>query len=128
MTTTMKSTHRTLASLNLPTKMSALVLYAQGIVKAMTGNVAFANPIPPITAIVTAITEFQTAETAALARTKGAAATRNEKRGALWQGLEQGKTSGQAAADASPENASSIILGAGIAVRKAAVRPPRVFE
>ena len=87
MTTTSKSTHRTLASLKLPTKMPALILYAQGIVKSMTGNASFANPIPPITAIMAAITEFQTAETAALARTKGAAETRNEKRAALVQVL-----------------------------------------
>jgi hypothetical protein len=38
MTTAVKSTHRTLASLKLPTKVSGLATYAQQIVTSMTGN------------------------------------------------------------------------------------------
>ena len=48
MTTTVKSTHRTLASLKLPTKVASLTTYAQQIVTAMTGNAAFASPVPTL--------------------------------------------------------------------------------
>jgi hypothetical protein len=37
MTTTTKSAHRAIASLMLPSKVPALITYAQGITKALTG-------------------------------------------------------------------------------------------
>jgi hypothetical protein len=77
--------------------------------------------------VAQAVTDLQAAETAALARTKGAIATRNEKRAALVQLLQQLKGTVQNAADATPENAPSIIQSAGVAVKKTAVRAPRVF-
>src|SRR6202021_2471519 len=76
----------------------------------------------------TAVNDFQSAEAGALARTKGAAATRNAKRKALVQLLEQLKTYVQTVADASASDSEGIILSAGMAVRKTAVRPPRVFD
>ncbi|MGD0527593.1 MAG: fibronectin type III domain-containing protein [Polyangiaceae bacterium] len=122
-------THRSLASLNLsPNKVPALITYAQGIVKAMTGNPAFPNAGPALAAITAAINDLQTAETAALARTKGAVATRNEKRAALIVLLQQERGTVQAAADANIENGASIIQGAGMSVRKTPVHPPRVFD
>jgi hypothetical protein len=122
-----KATHRTLASLKLPTKTSALTAYAQGIVTAMTYNQEFPNPTPPLTTVTTAINDFQVAETAALSRTKGAAATRNAKRTALVQLLEQLKTYVQTVADANLDKGAAVVQGAGMAIRKTAVHVPRVF-
>jgi hypothetical protein len=127
MTASIKSTHRTLASLKLPTKSAALTAYAQQIVTAMTGNPAFPSPTPTLATLTAATSEFQAAESATLTRTKGAAATRNEKRTALIQLLEQLRTYVQTQADASVENGPSIVLGAGMAVRKTPVHDPRVF-
>jgi len=128
MSTTTSSTHRTIVSLKLPTsKVAALVTYAQGIVKGMAGNPSFPNPTPALPAITAAINDLQIAETAALARTKGAVATRNEKRTALVVLLLEAKGCVQAAADANVENGASIIQSAGMGVRKAFVHPPRVF-
>jgi hypothetical protein len=127
MSNTSKSVHRSIASLKLPTKVPALITYSQGIVKAMTGNAAMPSPTPPLAAVTEAVNELQTAETAALARTKGAVATRNEKRAALVNLLQQLRGQIQAAADANADNAASIIQSAGIAVKKTPVRPPRVF-
>ena len=127
MTTTSKTTHRSLASLKLPTKVPALITYCQGIVTAMTGNASFPNPTPPLATVTTAINALQTAETAALARAKGAVATRNEKRAALVALLEMLRAYIQSTADATVENGASIIQSAGIAVRKPTVRKPRVF-
>jgi hypothetical protein len=124
-----KSTHRALASLHVkPSKTPALITYAQGIVKGMTGNPAFPTPNPPLAEVSTAIGDLQTAETAALARTKGAVAVRNEKRTALMVLLQLLKAYVQVTADANVENGPSIIESAGMAVRKVPVRAPRVFE
>ena len=127
MTTNIKITHRSLASLKLPTKVSALITYAQGIVKGMTNNASFPNPTPTLAQVTTAIDELQAAETAALTRAKGAAAIRNEKHTALVALLQQLRSYIQAAADANVENGASIIQSAGIALKKTPVRPKRVF-
>jgi hypothetical protein len=103
------------------------ITYAEGIVKAMTANPSFPSPTPSLATVTQAIDDLQTAETAALARTKGAVATRNEKRIALVQLLQQLRTGIQTVADANPESAPSIIQSAGIAVRKTPVRAKRAF-
>ena len=128
MTTESTQTHRSVAVLKLPTKVAGLAANAQQIVTTMTGNAAFPSPAPALATVTTAINDFQTAEAAALARTKGAAATRNAKRKALVQLLEQLKTYVQTVADASVADGEGIILSAGMAVRKTAIHPPRVFS
>jgi len=127
MSTTTQTIHRSIASLKLPNKVSAMITYAQGIVKALTGNPAFPTTAPTLATVTEAITELQTAETAALARTKGAVTVRNEKRAALVTLLQQLRGQIQTVADASPETAASLIQSAGIAVRKTPVRAKRVF-
>jgi hypothetical protein len=107
--------------------MPALITYAESIVKAMTGNPAFPTPNPTLAAITTAIAELQAAETATVARTKGAIVVRNDKRVALVALLQQLKSYIQQTADANPENGGAIIRSAGIATRKTVVRAPRVF-
>jgi hypothetical protein len=125
--TATKSIHRSLASLSLPKAVPALITYAQGIVKGMTGNTSFPTPNPTLASVTEAVTDLQTAETAVLARTKGAATVRNEKKTALVTLLQELRGYIQAQADANMENGASIIQSAGIAVKKTAVRAPRVF-
>jgi len=119
--------HRAGVSLKLPTKVPALITYAQGIVTGMTNNPSFPSPMPALSTVQAAITDLQTAETAALARAKGAVATRNEKRAALIALLQSLRTDVQNVADANAPTAPSIIQGAGMAVRKTPARAPRVF-
>jgi hypothetical protein len=124
-----KTIRRSIASLNLtPSKVSTLVTYSQGIVKGMTGNPAFPSSGPALAALSAAVNDLQTAETAALARTKGAVALRNEKRAALVLLLQQLRGDVQEAADANIENGASIIQGAGMGLRKTPVHTPRVFD
>jgi hypothetical protein len=96
-------------------------------VKAVTGNPAFPAAAPTLTAVTQAITELQTAETAALARTKGAVAVRNEKRATLIKLLQELRGNIQTVADANPDTAGSVIQSAGIAVKKTPVRAKRTF-
>ena len=125
--TTTTTTHRSLAALKLPNTVPALINYAQTIVKAMTGNTTFPSPTPPLATVTQATSDLQTAENAALARTKGAVATRNEKRSALVTLLTELRASVQATANADPETSTSVIQSAGLAIRKTPVRPKRVF-
>jgi hypothetical protein len=127
MTTTTKSVHRAVASLMLPNKVPAMITYAQGIVKALTGNPAFPAAAPTLPTVTQAIADLQTAETAALARTKGAVAVRDEKRAALVKLLQELRGNIQTVADANPDTAGSLIQSAGIAVKKTPVRAPRTF-
>jgi hypothetical protein len=128
MSTIKNNNRRSIAILKLPKAVDPLVTYARGVVTRMTGNAAFPTPTPALSVVTAAIDDLHTAETAVLSRTKGAVAIRNEKRTALITLLEQLRGYIQAQADANLENGTSIIEGAGISVKKAAVRKPRVFE
>jgi hypothetical protein len=125
--TVTKTDHRSIVVLKLPTRIQALITYADGIVKSLTGNPSFPTVVPTLATISAAIADLQNAETAALARTKGAVVTRNEKKTALLQLLQQLRGTIQTTADANVENGASIISSAGVAVRKTVVHPPRVF-
>ena len=114
-----KDTHRNLASLKLPRRVAALISYAQGIVKGATNNPNLPQPVPSVAALTQALTDLQNAETAALARTKGAVAARNEKRTTLISLLTQLRGYVQVQADANPETGASIIESVGMAVKKA---------
>jgi hypothetical protein len=122
-----KKVHRSVAVLKLPGPIALLIVYVQGILKAMTNNPTFPTPNPPLTAVSSAANDLQAAETTALARATGTIATRNEKRAALVTLLEVLKAYVQSVADATPENAISIIESSGLALRKTAVHAPRVF-
>ena len=122
-----KKVHRTVAVLKLPGPISLLITLVQGILKALTGNPTFPTPNPPLTALSGAANDLQVAETAALTRAIGTIATRNEKRAALLTLLEVLRAYVQSVADATPENAISIIESSGLALRKTTVHAPRVF-
>jgi hypothetical protein len=119
--------HRSLAVLDLPKRINVLITYANSVVTRMTGNAYFPSPSPALATVSAAITDLQNAETAALVRTKGAAATRNAKRAFLVSLLQQLRAYVQSIVDSNEENAPAIIQSAGIAVKKTATRPPRVF-
>jgi len=127
MNNTTKSAHRLTIALALPKRVPALIVYAEGIVQRMTGNPSFPSPQPPLAAITAAINDLRAAETAALARTKGAVAARNEKRTVLLGALQQLRAHVQSLADADPANAASIIESAGVAVHKTPTRRARAF-
>jgi hypothetical protein len=127
MTTPAKSAHRSIATLNLARSVPALITQAQNIVKAVTNNPAFPSTVPLLASVTDAVDQLQAAETTTLSRTKGAATIRNEMRAALVKQLQQVKNHVQTVADDSANTSASVIQSAGIAVKKTAVRPPRVF-
>jgi hypothetical protein len=124
---TKNTAHRSLAVLDLPKRINVLITFADGVVKAMTGNAYFPSPSPALATVAAAIVDLQNAETAALARAKGAAAIRNGKRAVLVSLLQQLRTYVQSIVDPNAENGPAIIQSAGMAIKKVATRPPRVF-
>ena len=127
MPTSTNKAHRSLAVLDLPKRINVLITYASGVVAGMTGNPSFPTPSPALATVTAAIADLQNAETAALARTKGAAATRNAKRAVLVTLPQSLRSSVQSIADQNAENAPAIIQSAGIGVKKTPARNPRVF-
>jgi hypothetical protein len=128
MSTMNQPIHHPIAVLVLPKPVPALVTYAQSIVKAMTGNPSFPSPVPTLATVATAIGALHDAETAALARTKGAVQARNDKRAALVTLLQQLRSYIQTVADADLETSATVIQSAGIAVKKTPAHKPRVFD
>jgi hypothetical protein len=127
MNSTTKSVRRPTITLALPTSVPALITYARGVVSRMTGNPSFPSPTPTLAAITAAIGDLQTAEIAALSRTKGAVASRDEMRTVLVGALQHLRAHIQSVADADPSKAASVIESAGVAVRKTATRGARAF-
>ena len=127
MTTATIPTHAPTAALGLPRSISLLLVYAENIVTRMTGNPYFPTPTPNLASVTTHIGDLRVAEAAALARTKGAATVRNQKRTALVSDLQALRAYVQTVADADPGNAAAIIESAGLAVRKTATRHARAL-
>ena len=124
---TTNTLRRAIVSLNIPRKVADLLVYANNIAQKLNGNPNFPSPLPTIVAILAAITDLHTSETAVLSRTKGAATVRNDKRAVLVALLQQLRGYVQAVADATPENGAAIIESAGFAVRKTVARGKRQF-
>jgi hypothetical protein len=128
MAPTTSTPHPAIAILKLPAKVPALIQYAAGIVKSVTGNPSFPNPTPTLAQVTGAINALGTAETAALARTRGAVLTRDAARTALATLLKQLLGHIQTVADGDAASSAVVIASAGVAVRKTPVRPPRGFH
>jgi hypothetical protein len=115
-------TRRALVALNMPKRVPDLIVYANQIATAMTGNASFPTPTIPIATFEANITALATAEQAVLTRVKGASATRNVKLATVRSDMEQHKAYVQVIADSNPSSAESIIHSAGMAVKKLTAR------
>jgi hypothetical protein len=111
---------KALVVLKLSTKVKTVITYAQSVATAMASNAtSFASPTPTLANFQADISALVTAETAVLARTKGAVETRNAKLAIVKGDLDNLRTYVQAVADAAnPSNAAALIESAGMTVRK----------
>jgi hypothetical protein len=110
---------RAIAVLKMSPKVKSLITFAQSVATTMTDNSTFPSPSPTLTTFQADIAALVTAETAALARAKGAADTRNSKLAVVRADLASLRNYVQNVVDASnPANSESIIGSAGMAVRK----------
>ena len=127
MPTTNKTIHRITVTLRLPTSVPALITYTRSIVDRLTNNPSLRNPTPTLAALTAAVDDLQTAEAAALARTKGAVATRNDKRAAVVSLLHELRGYIEVTANADPSNAAAVIESTGLTVRRTPTRHARAF-
>jgi hypothetical protein len=118
---------RVLAILSLPKPVPAFINFSKAVIQKTTNNPNFPTPEPPLATLQASTNDLETSEAAALARTKGAATTRNQKRVALVTLYEQFKGYVQKQADANPETAAALIESAGLSVKKATLPKKRVF-
>src|ERR1700722_18895377 len=111
---------RAIAVLKLSTNVKSFISFSQSVATCMTtASTTFPSPPPPMATFAADIAALVTAETAAVARAKGAVDTRNAKLQTVRTDLENLKAYVQAVADAAnPSNASAIIESSGMAVRK----------
>jgi len=111
---------KAIAVLKMSHKVKSLITFAQSVATAMLANTAsFPSPSPTLANFKADIDALVTAETAVLARTKGAVETRNAKLATVKSALDNLKTYVQAVADAAnPSNAAAIIESAGMTLRK----------
>ena len=93
---------RAIAVLKMSHKVKSLITFAQSVAAAMTGNTTiFPSPSPTLATFQANIAALVEAETAVVARTKGAADTRNAKLAVVRADLESLKIYVQNVVDAS---------------------------
>ena len=110
---------KAIAVLNLSNKVKTLITHAQSVATSIAGNTTeFPAPNPSMATFQADIAALVTAETAVLARTKGAVETRNAKLAVVKSDLENLRNYVQAVSDANPSNAAAMIEGAGMTTRK----------
>jgi hypothetical protein len=110
---------KAIAVLKVSTKVKNLITFAQSVATSMLANSAsFPSPTPTLASFQADIAALVTAETAVLARTKGAVEIRNAKLAVVRSDLDGLKGYVQAMADAAnPSNAAAMIESAGMTLR-----------
>ena len=111
---------KAIAVLNLSNKVKTVISHAQSVATSIATNTAsFPSPTPALATFQADIAALVTAETAVLARTKGAVETRNAKLAIVKGDLENLRTYVQSVSDAAnPSNAAALIESAGMTTRK----------
>jgi hypothetical protein len=121
------STPKVHVTLDLPKRIPLLIQVAQAIEAAVSAaSKTFASPAPTMAQLSSDISALSSAETAALARTKGAVQTRNAKLAIVKSDLDSLRSYVQLVADNDPANAATIAKSAGMNLRKASSfsKPP----
>lgn len=124
---TKQPTH-VLAILKLPeAKTPQVVIMARHIHESMSQNPWFPTPRPPLAKVLAAIEALAEAQVTSLTRARGTAEARDARRADLVSLLQQLQSHVQGIADRNPEQALSIIQGAGMFVKRQRATVPRVF-
>jgi hypothetical protein len=114
------TTHRVRAALGIDKrKISALLALAHAVYEGMLANPGlFPSPNPALPALLALIAALEAAEVTTRTRVRGAAAVRDARRDELCTALENERMYVQSLCDASPEQALTLIKGAGMDAAK----------
>ncbi len=114
---------RIIVALNFPVKIADFIVYAKGIYKAMLNNTNFAGSAAKVTTLNTDITALDTAETACNTKPPtGSVDARNAAMELVKADLRSLHSDVQAAADANPVKAETLITSAGMSIKKSTLR------
>jgi hypothetical protein len=122
------TTNRIICVLKLPLNVPAFLKLGNSIVTAMTNNPHFTASAAQVTAAGAILTKLDAAETATQTRAKGTVQARNTARADAVSALHGLKAIVQVAADASPEDAETIIVSAGMQAKKPPVHVKADFQ
>ncbi|HEY1694331.1 MAG TPA: hypothetical protein VGG39_19315 [Polyangiaceae bacterium] len=120
--------NRIICVLKLSLNVPAFIKQGNAIVTAMTNNPHFSGAAAQVAAAGAALVKLDAAETATQTRAKGTVQARNAARTEAVTALHGLKALVQAQADASPDDAETIIVSAGMQAKKPAVRVKAGFE
>jgi hypothetical protein len=118
---------RVLVILHLAKRIPDLIKQIKAIILAMTGNPFFATPSPPLATLAADLAALESSEALTIAKTKGAAATRNVKLATMRTDMGILHAYVQQIADASESQATAIIESAGMSTRKPTTFTKSVF-
>jgi hypothetical protein len=119
MSTKPKSTARVLVALNFPSIIAAFIVFAKTIYKAMYNNSNFTGSATRVATLNTDIIALDTAETNCNSvPPSGTVATRNAALETVKADIRFLRNDVQTASDANPAKAETIIISAGMAVKK----------
>ena len=105
--------------LNFPTAISSFIVFAKAICQAMLNNPFFKASAEKVTKLNTDITALDNAETACSTKPPtGSVEARNAALELVKADLRSLRNDVQEIADADPENAQTIIISAGMSVKK----------
>ncbi|MFI5151648.1 MAG: hypothetical protein ACHQRM_18125 [Bacteroidia bacterium] len=108
--------------------VAQVISNAKHYVQSMTGNAYFPSPTPPLSAVSTQISKLESAVAVAQTRVRGSVGAMNVERKALTIQLLNLASYVQTIANADPDNSEIIITSAGMDVKKASVKPPKIFS
>jgi hypothetical protein len=109
---------RILVAINLPKRLSDLIVFARSVAQRMSEVAIFVDAIPSTAVFQSHIEALAMAQAVVLTRVKGAAVDRNALLRAVKVDLGQRRSFVQRVADANPENAASIIESSGFYVKR----------
>jgi hypothetical protein len=104
------------------------VQFARAVVIAMTGNIHFPTPLPVLTQITSDANDLEVASNAAQTHAKGMHAIEVAKSKALQLSLQLLAHYVEGVANGDPNNAESIILSAGMQIKKQTNPGPRILS
>jgi hypothetical protein len=119
--------NRTFVVLDLPTRVSDLIVMSRAVLAAGQNNPLLPKPRPSLATIEAAIVALENAEVNRLTNTRGTAPVRNEAESKLRAILRAHGSYVQEQADANPDVAQSLIASAGYRSRKASSRAKLPF-
>jgi hypothetical protein len=119
---------RPIAALNVPHRINDIIAFARFVATSMTDNPALPSPPLPLATFEADLAALDAAQAAVLTRTKGAAASRDDRLAVVRADLEYLRGGVQNAADENPIEAAAIIEGAGMSVKRPPIRYKNPLE